>query len=236
MESAEMGLKFLPALLSLIAGSVDVISFLGLNGLFVSHITGNLVILAVQIVNADKAPLALILSVPVFIIVLGLTKLLVYQLDKLGWRSLPSLLSLQLLFLAGFLLLGVSHGSHIDPYAPTAILAGMFGVSAMAVQNALVQLSLKGAPATAVMTTNVTRFVLHAGTALLNSNPTAATEARMQAKAIWPAIAGFIIGCAAGAIYEAEFGLWALILPASLALIALCIGLTLLNPEPEFRG
>jgi urea transporter len=34
----------------------------------------------------------------------------------------------------------------------------MLGVSAMAVQNALVQVSLKGAPSTAVMTTNVTRF------------------------------------------------------------------------------
>ncbi len=40
------------------------------------------------------------------------------------------------------------------------VLAGMLGVSAMAVQNALVQLSLKGAPATAMMTTNITRFVL----------------------------------------------------------------------------
>ena len=33
-------------MLSLTAGSADVISFLGLGGLFVAHITGNLVILA----------------------------------------------------------------------------------------------------------------------------------------------------------------------------------------------
>ena len=39
----------------------------------------------------------------------------------------------------------------------------MLGVAAMAVQNALVQISLKDSPTTAVMTTNVTHFVLDLG-------------------------------------------------------------------------
>jgi uncharacterized membrane protein YoaK (UPF0700 family) len=42
----------------------------------------------------------------------------------------------------------------------------MLGVSAMAVQNALVQISLKGAPSTAVMTSNVTRFAMDVGEVL----------------------------------------------------------------------
>src|SRR5215831_16797108 len=40
------GVLLFPAVLSLIAGSADVISFLGLDGLFNAHITGNLVIIA----------------------------------------------------------------------------------------------------------------------------------------------------------------------------------------------
>jgi uncharacterized membrane protein YoaK (UPF0700 family) len=42
-------------------------------------------------------------------------------------------------------------------------LAGMLGVSAMAVQNALAQISLEGSPSTAVMTTNVTRLTMDTG-------------------------------------------------------------------------
>jgi hypothetical protein len=44
-----LGTKLLPFVLSVIAGSVDVISFLGLGGLFTAHITGNLVILAAHV-------------------------------------------------------------------------------------------------------------------------------------------------------------------------------------------
>src|SRR3954451_957993 len=52
--------------LSLTAGSADVISFLALGGLFNAHVTGNLIVLMVRIVNGGTTPLALLLSVPVF--------------------------------------------------------------------------------------------------------------------------------------------------------------------------
>src|SRR5580698_8560940 len=68
---SSLGTKFLPGVLSVIAGSVDVISFLGLGGLFAAHITGNLVVLAAHLVTGRVASLAAILSVPVFIVVLG---------------------------------------------------------------------------------------------------------------------------------------------------------------------
>jgi hypothetical protein len=76
LVDSSLGLKLLPTVLSLVAGSAGVISFLGLSGLFTAHITGNLAILAAHLVNGGNAPLAPILSVPVFIAALGLTRLL----------------------------------------------------------------------------------------------------------------------------------------------------------------
>ena len=66
----------LPAVLSVIAGSVDAISFLGLGGLFTAHVTGNLVVLVAHLATGSRAPVANILSVPVFVAALGLTRLL----------------------------------------------------------------------------------------------------------------------------------------------------------------
>jgi uncharacterized membrane protein YoaK (UPF0700 family) len=222
---SSLGLKMLPTVLSLVAGSVDSISFLGLGGLFTAHITGNLVILAAHIVNGGNAPLAPILSVPVFIAVLGLTRLLASGLEAIGLASLRPLLTLQLLLLACFLALCAAAGPGIDPNAPNAIVAGMLGVAAMAVQNALVQISLRGAPATAVMTTNITRFVMDVGTVLLGRDLKEIASARNRAAHAWPAIVGFAAGCGLGAVCEAAFGLQSLELPVGFALLALALGL-----------
>src|SRR5437870_4520286 len=59
-----MASRALPFVLSLIAGSTDIIGFLGLNGLFTAHITGNLVVLAAHIVVGDATIFSYILSVP----------------------------------------------------------------------------------------------------------------------------------------------------------------------------
>jgi uncharacterized membrane protein YoaK (UPF0700 family) len=230
---SSLGLKLLPTVLSLIAGSVDVIGFLGLGGLLTAHITGNLVIMAAQLVTGGSAPLAPILSVPVFIAVLALTRLLASGLEVIGLASLRPLLALQLLLLACFLALCAAAGPGIDPNAPNAIIAGMLGVAAMAVQNALVQISLRGAPATAVMTSNITRFMMDVGTVLLGRDPQDIASARNRAKHAWPAIVGFAAGCGLGALSEAAFGLRSLELPVAFALLALALSL---SAKPDGGG
>src|SRR5205085_11686342 len=136
---------------------------------------------------------------------LGLTRLLAGVLERIGFASLRPLLLLQLLLLVGFLALCASAGARVDLHTARAILAGMFGVSAMAVQNALVQISLKGVPSTAVMTTNVTRFTTDIGTMLLGGDPDEVAKARRRAAEAWPSIIGFTVGCALGAACEAKF-------------------------------
>jgi uncharacterized membrane protein YoaK (UPF0700 family) len=217
------GMKLLPGVLSVTAGSVDVIGFLGLGGLFTSHITGNLVVLAAHLANGEAARLAPMLSVPVFMLVLMLVRLLASFLEAAEIASLRPFLLLQFLLLVGFLALCASQGTNIDPNAPYAVAAGMLGVAAMAVQNALVQISLRGAPSTAVMTSNVTRFTMDIGTVLFGRDRNDAAAAFARAKHTWPTIVGFVAGCAGGAVCEATFGLWSLALPAGFALLAVVL-------------
>ena len=225
--------KLLPTVLSLIAGSVDAIGFVGLGGLFTAHVTGTLAILAAHVVAGDEASVAIMASVPVFIIALGMARLLAGGLESIGLASLRPLLLLQFVLLAGFLVLCVAAGPRIDPDATNAILGGMLGVSAMAVQNALVQIALKGAPSTAVMTTNITRFMTDVGEVLLGGNPIDVAEARNRAARTLPALVGFAVGCAIGAACEAALDLWSLALPAGLALLAFAMGFA---AEPDGGG
>jgi len=221
VESREV--QALLLVLSVTAGCTDIISFLGLNGLFTAHVTGNLVILAAHFFSGESQ-IAPMLSVPVFIVIVSLTRVLASSLELRGWASLHPLLLLQFLLLAGFLILCVLAGLPIDPNGTLEIIAGMLGVSAMAVQNALVQISLRGAPPTAAMTGNFTLFAMSVGEMLVGGDPAAITEARKRAARTLPAILGFAVGCGLGAAYEAAIGLRSLALPASLALLAFFIG------------
>ena len=200
-------------LLSVTAGSVDVIGFLGLGGLFIAHITGNLVILAAHIAAHDEARLANIISFPVFIVALAVTRLLAAGLERMHITSLRPLLLLEFLLLAGFLALCAGGGARLDPNAANATVAGMLGISAMPVQNALVQISLKELPSTCVMTTNTTRFVIDLGEVLLGRSRNDGVKAGERAKRTALAIGGFVVGCGLGAGCQAVTGLWSLALP-----------------------
>ncbi|MBV9533571.1 MAG: DUF1275 domain-containing protein, partial [Bradyrhizobium sp.] len=109
------GTKLLPFVLSITAGSVDIISFLGLGGLFTAHITGNLAILAAKLVAGEQSPVSYLISVPVFMAVVALTKLLAAGLERLNITSLVPLLLIQFLLLAAFFAVCRSAGPRPDP-------------------------------------------------------------------------------------------------------------------------
>jgi uncharacterized membrane protein YoaK (UPF0700 family) len=76
-----------------------------------------LVILAAHIVGGGEAQIAPMLSVPVFIVMVGLTRLLAGGLESIGLASLRPLLLLQFLLLLGFLVLCVAAGPRVDPHS-----------------------------------------------------------------------------------------------------------------------
>jgi uncharacterized membrane protein YoaK (UPF0700 family) len=126
------GTKLIPLVLSVIAGSVDIISFLVVGGLFAG----------------EQVPPAYLIAIPMFMVALGLTKLLAAGLERIRIGSLLPVLLLQFLLLSAFFAICSITGP-IDPAAAIMVVAGMLGVSVMAAQNALVRISLRGAPARA---------------------------------------------------------------------------------------
>jgi uncharacterized membrane protein YoaK (UPF0700 family) len=213
--------RALSFVLSLIAGSTDTIGFLGLNGLFTAHITGNVVVLAAHLITGDPAIVSYILAVPVFMLVMLLTSLFANDLERSGVATLRLLLLLQLLLLVGFLTLSVIYRANVNP--ALAVVTGMTGVAAMAVQTALVQVSLKGTPSTGVMTTNVTQFIVALAEVLARHEVSTAEKARARMFRILPVIGGFVLGCALGAALEEAWGLLSLGLPTALALLAVML-------------
>jgi uncharacterized membrane protein YoaK (UPF0700 family) len=63
------------ALLSFNGGFVDTVGFLGLQGLFVAHVTGNFVTLGAALVQGSHGIVGKILALPEFIVVIALARL-----------------------------------------------------------------------------------------------------------------------------------------------------------------
>ena len=62
VDGADLVVRVPPFVLSVIAGSTDIIGCLGLNGLFTADITGNTLILAAHIVAGNSTIISYILS------------------------------------------------------------------------------------------------------------------------------------------------------------------------------
>lgn len=211
------------AILSTTAGAVDVIGFLGLGGLFTAHITGNLVVLAAHYVTGKFGQIGPLLSVPVFIIVLGMVT------ERFGGKPIRKSRRILLLFQAGllatYLAFAAKFGPFPDPDGGMPVFAGMLGVAAMATQNALVRLALPGFPSTAVMTTNITQLSVDLASLVRGKGePEKMTRAQTRAAMTSMSVAGFVVGCAAGGYLELHFGLRALLLPVLLAALAIPLG------------
>jgi uncharacterized membrane protein YoaK (UPF0700 family) len=222
----------LPALLSTMAGAVDVIGFLALGGLFTAHITGNLVVLAAHYITGRFGEIAPLLSVPMFVVVLGIVTLVfVRKPIQIARRAL---LVLQAVLLACFLGFGVRFGPFPDPNNGMAVFVGMLGVAAMATQNGLVRLALPGAPTTAVMTTNLTQLTIDLATlARRHGERNHVAQVRHHAGMTSLSVIGFAVGLALGAVLEIHFGLWSLILPVILAALSIPVGEAWTGPSDK---
>ncbi|MGK3948025.1 YoaK family protein [Microbacterium sp. K2] len=215
----------LPAALAVIAGVTDVTSWLLLGGFFSAHVTGNLVVIAADVVRGTLPDLASMLAVPVFIVATVVATFVARRVGAHTSATKRLLLGVQAAFLIAAAVLSFTTQASAHPKSGIAVLIGMLAVCAMAAQNAYLHLVPDRALSTAVMTGNLVAGTI-AVTDIARSRGKD-QQARQRWTQTWPLLAGFIGGCLVGAAGATLFGDHAAVLPA---LLALALFLTTIRP------
>ena len=235
-----VGTRSASLLLSMVAGYVDSCTFLSLFGLFVAQVTGSFVAAGAQIARGEHGFLLTTFAIPIFIAAGAATTLLVDFVEHRRGRPLAWTLAVEGALLAGFFIAGVSGAPFGRPDDALAMISGLFGLLAMGVQSAMVQLIMRGTPSTNVMTTNTTQLaILATRTALCwharrrdPASPAAAQLAstRDRLTAVLLVAGGFLAGTIAGALAYSAIQLWCLLAP-----VAAILGLVIWSLQPVPR-
>ena len=99
-----------PTLLSFNGGYVDAVGFLALQGLFTAHVTGNFVTIGAALVLGTSGVVAKLLALPVFCVVIVVTRLVSFNLPR-AWPALQTMLTLKVLLLLAAVGAGHHEGS-----------------------------------------------------------------------------------------------------------------------------
>jgi len=212
------------AVLALVAGYVDVVGFVALFGLFTAHVTGNFVMIGVQLVQSSHGILAKLLALPVFMLSVAGTKLVVVRFGRAGKSPARTLLLTQAALLLAFMAAGLAARPITSADAPLAILAGLLGVAAMGVQNAQSRLVLTDHVPTTIMTGNTTQVIIDV-VELFHTVPGEDGAPKARLRKMVPALLAFAAGAVFGAFAFVSGSFWCLLFPV----ILLC-GLAVANP------
>src|SRR5262245_38900158 len=201
------------ALLSFNGGFVDTAGFLGLEGLFTAHVTGNFVTLGAALVFGTHGVIAKLLALPEFIVVVALARLAGAALQTHGLPALRILLAAKVILLLAFFALAVLLGPFSTSDAPAGLLTGFAGVAAMSIQNAVQRVHFASLPPSTIMTGNTTQAVLDAVDLLRGMKTEEAAAVRARLHRTLGSILYFACGCGVAAALYFWIGFWCLVVP-----------------------
>jgi uncharacterized membrane protein YoaK (UPF0700 family) len=213
--------KWLPILLSVIAGMVDLIGFLSL-GIFTAHVTGNIVVVGALLVRHNRVNPAQILAIPIFMLAVAATWIIAKTSGRSGSALMRPLLLIQFSLITCLSIFSVISKPSSNPHGLSATIAAMIAVSAMGCQFALLRLVLPVAPSTAVMTGNLTNVVLGLLDLSSPGQPLIESDSKRLNGGL-RLIIGFFVGCVAAAAAVTYLGDWAWLFPAGLAGVAVAL-------------
>lgn len=216
-----------PQLLTFNGGYSDTAGFLALHGLFTAHVTGNFVTFGASLVHGTSGAVAKLLALPMFCLIVMLSRLSGEYLTRRGLAPLRSLIGAKAMLFALGAVLAVAFGPFGNGDSLMAIVTGMVLVSAMAIQNAVHKLYFPKAPPTTLMTGSTTQAMIDLADLMHGGlDEEARKAARARCISLVTSICIFAIGCGAAAIGYMEASMWVFVLPAVLA-----VGLFLFPPR-----
>jgi uncharacterized membrane protein YoaK (UPF0700 family) len=223
MVTVERQSPSLAALLSFNGGYVDTAGFLALHGLFTAHVTGNFVTLGASLVNGTSGAIAKLLALPVFCLIIFITRLAAYWLKAREFPVLRTMLFLKLSLLLLATGLALSFGPFPDGDSTWAIATGMSLVAAMAIQNAAHRVHLAQLPPTTLMTGTTTQMMLDCADLFHGLAQTDKDLAIARLSKMGRAVLVFALGCGSAALFYGVAREWCFVLPPLLAALMLLI-------------
>jgi uncharacterized membrane protein YoaK (UPF0700 family) len=204
-----------PGLLSFNGGFVDTAGFLGLQGLFTAHVTGNFVTLGAALVFGTHGVIAKLIALPEFVVIVALARLAGAALRSRAIDALRPLLVAKVAFLLVFFVLAVALGPFPNSDSPAALLTGFAGIAGMAIQNAVQRVHFAHIPPTTLMTGNTTQAALDAVDLMRGAEGDNAAAVRARLARTVRSIVWFAAGCAIAALLYYWFGFWCLAVPVA---------------------
>jgi uncharacterized membrane protein YoaK (UPF0700 family) len=192
--------------LAFTAGFADASTYVGANGIFCAHVTGNFVVLAADLARGAHGDEWLKLATfPIFVAAVLTATWAHRSMGSEGTaRSPRALLAAKGVFFGTAAIVGWLTRESASSLGRIAIVTLL--VVAMGVQNAMHRLSPTFGPMTTVMTGNVTQWFVDARA------PVTSDGARKRSL-LGIVIASFAVGCIVGALGVARFGFVVLAVP-----------------------
>jgi uncharacterized membrane protein YoaK (UPF0700 family) len=198
------------ARVSINGGVVDAVGFLGLAGLFTSHVTGNFVTLGAALVAGHHGIINKVIALPVFVAVIALARVAGGQMRRRNLPVLRIFLVTEVALLFAFFVFAVWLGPFPDADSPAGLLTGCTGVAAMALQNAFQRVHFADLPPTTIMTGNTTQATIDAVDLMLGVPVLDPGKVRTRFRRLAASIICFAAGCIAAAGLYWLVGFWSL--------------------------
>lgn len=210
----------LSLLLSLNGGYVDTVGFLALGGLFTAHVTGNFVTLGASVAMGTGGGLAKLLALPMFCVVVFLSRSVGLLLQQKGLPVLRPLLVGKFTLLIAAFALALVYGPFDNANSGTTLAIGMVLVAAMAIQNGLHRVHLAKSPPSTLMTGTTTQIMLDLADLVAGTGGEDKSAAIARLKRMSLGVLAFALGCALAAAAYILSPIWCFAVPVIFAALA----------------